>query len=578
MIARTHVVGLVERAGKLLTVTPFFERGPRVTVARERSARPGSLVLVRTATGKRGGARVERTLGDPTVARDVIEALMLHRGLHRRFPPGVDTAARAASRDVLQGGKDPGAASRVDLRDLVTFTIDPVSAKDFDDAISAEEIDGGRIRIHVHIADVTAFVRPATAVDRVAFERGTSVYVPGAVEPMLPPVLSNEACSLVPGADRLAVSVEMDFDGPDVVRVAFHRSVVRSDERLDYDRVDRILAGREQAQDPWAGPLALARRVAAALDARRAQRGHALTVESSEPEFTFDRAGHVTGVRRSEQTESHRLIEHLMIAANEQVAGCLADRGAPTLYRVHQRPEAPAVERLIDQLDSLGVPTPPTPPRMGSREAADTVAEASRLVDAHVRRTGHGRAAFTSLVLRSLQQARYTPENLGHAGLGSERYCHFTSPIRRAPDIVCHRALLAAIGAGEDAPRAHGLEELGAWTSARERDAMGIERAADDVARASLLERTIFEAGGQRRFTGEIVGLIEAGAFVSFGDGFEGMLPVRRLDGWYELNEQRTVLVGQGSGPALRLGDPVDVSVGAIDVPRGRVDLVPSER
>lgn len=570
---RTHVVGLVERAGRLLQVAPFFEPGPRLTVGKHRDARPGRIVLVRTRAAARGGhARIERVLGDPANARDVIEALMLHRGLARRFPAGVARAAEEARDEVLQAGADPAGGHRVDLTSLPTFTIDPVTAKDFDDAISAEELEDGRIRVWVHIADVTAFVRPATALDRVAFERGTSVYVPGAVEPMIPPALSNEACSLVPGADRLAVTVEMDFDGHDVVRTAFHRSRVRSDARLDYDRVDRILAGSERAEEPWAGPLDLARRVAAALDERRLRRGRALTLESEEPEFTFDAAGHVESVRPTEQTEAHRLIEHLMIAANEQVARLLVERRVPTLYRVHEPPEPPSVERLLDQLDSLDVPTPPMPPRMTATQAADVVADASRLVDAHVRRTGHGRRGLTSLVLRSLQQARYAPEPLGHAGLGSEHYCHFTSPIRRAPDIVCHRALLGALGAGEEPPRRHALDELGAWTSARERDAASIERTADDVARAFLLERRIFEDGGMREFDGEIVGLIEAGAFVAFGDDFEGMLAVRRLrDDWYELSEQGTVLRG-GEG-ALRLGDPVRVFVRRVETARGRVDL-----
>lgn len=580
---RTHVVGVVEGSGRFLTVAPVFERGRRMSVAAEKGARPGMLVLVRLALAGRGHDRIERVLGDPSIARDVLEGLMLHRGLARRFPPGVTTAA-AEARDRLGASTDadPAGAARRDLTDLPTFTIDPVTAKDFDDAISAERLDGERIRVWVHIADVTAFVRPGSPVDRVAMERGTSVYVPGKVEPMLPQALSNEACSLVPGQDRLAVTVEMDFDGADVARVAFHRSVIRSDERLDYDRVDRIFSGAERAQDPWARPLEAAREVATALGARRAERGRALMVESSEPEFEFDRKGNVVALHASVATESHRLIEHLMIAANEQVAALLTDRGVPTLYRVHEQPEPPAVLRLMEQLDSLGVATPPMLQEPTPRQAADAVAEASRLVDEHVRRTGHGRAALTSLVLRSLKQAHYTPAPLGHAGLGSEHYCHFTSPIRRSPDIVCHRALLSSIGAGEHAPRASRLEEAGLWASARERDAMQIERAADDVGRAFLLEREIFVEGAPREYDGEVVGLIGAGAFVAFGpEGsplYEGMLPVRRLGGdWYELNEQGTILYGSGSGAAVRLGDPVRVHVRSIDPPRGRVELGPVE-
>lgn len=576
---RPHVVGVVERTGRLITVGPLFERGRRMTVALEKSVRPGDLVLVRTGAGTRGHDRIERKLGDPSIARDVLEGLMLHRGLERRFPPGLSKAATEV-RDRVMGGEDPAAAVRRDLRDLPTFTIDPVTAKDFDDAISAEVLDGGRTRIRVHIADVSAFVRPGTALDRVAMARGTSVYVPGAVEPMLPEALSNQACSLVPGEDRLAVTVEMDFDGADVVRSAFHRTVIRSDVRLDYDRVDRILDGRERAEDPWARPLAAARAVAAALDARRAKQGRALTVESEEPDFAFDPTGHVTALVPTVQTESHRLIEHLMIAANEQVATLLVERGIPTLYRVHEQPDPPRVELLIAQLASLGVATPrlPDTERLTAGAAADLVAAASRLVDEHVRREGHGRAGLTSLVLRSLKQAHYTPAPLGHAGLGSQHYCHFTSPIRRSPDIVCHRALLSAIGAGEDQPRAAYLEEAGMWASARERDAMQIERAADDVARAFLLEREIFERARPREHQGEVVGVIGAGAFVEFDEGFEGMLPVRRLRGdWWELSDLGTELIGSGSGQRLRIGDVIDVRVRGIDPPLGRVDLEPIE-
>jgi ribonuclease R len=285
----------------------------------------------------------------------------------------------------------------------------------------------------------------------------------------------------------------------------------------------------------------------------------------------------VTALAWSEQTESHRLIEHLMIAANEAVAGLLEARKLPALYRVHEPPEPPRVERLLAQLAALGVPTPPAPESLTAQQAGALVNEAAERVDAEVRRRGHGRAAFTSLVLRSLKQAHYSPRNLGHYGLRSARYCHFTSPIRRYPDLVCHRSLLSAIGFEEATVRASDLGAAAEWCSMRERDAMAIERTADDVARAFLLERRLFEQGWDQQFEGEVTGLISAGAFIAF-DGFEGLLAVRTLRGdYWNLNEVETMLIAASSGNRLRLGDPVSVQVEKVDAVRGRAELLPVE-
>ena len=576
------VVATVEKRGRFVVAEPFFtragpgERGGRMILERDPQAKIGDLVLVRVATRAGGHAKVVRRLGRPDVAADVLEAFMLDRGLRRRFDPAVERAARKA-RDEGVGGDGLEEFTRRDLSALPTFTIDPVTARDFDDAISAERLDDGRTRIWVHIADVSAYVRPGSLVDREAARRGTSVYVPGRVEPMLPEPLSNDACSLVPEQERAAVTVELDFEGAEVVRARFYRSTIRSDARLDYEQVDRIFAGEDEALEPWAAPLSAARAVAAALHERRPRRD-ALELVTSEPEFRFDRGGHVAESRPSAQTESHRLIEHLMIAANEQVARLLAERGVPSLYRVHEKPDGESALRLVEQLASLGVATPPVREHLTPSEAAEVIAACSRAVTQHVARTGHGRDALTFLVLRSLKQAHYGPKNLGHAGLGLTHYTHFTSPIRRYPDLVAHRALLSAVAGGEDAPRTSELDETGVWSSARERDAMSIERMADRIARAFLLERELFESGWDQQFEGEVTGLIGAGAFVRFGGGHEGLLPVRRLGGdWWELNEEGTILTGERSGDTIRLGDPVRVKVERVETARGRVDLVPVE-
>jgi len=569
---------VLRRKGKFLVAEPFFAAGPQVAVSRDRQADVGDLVLVGAgAAANRRGARravISRRLGRPEVARDVIEALMLDRGLRREFDPAVERDARDAAATPIE------LDGRRDLRGMATFTIDPITARDYDDAICAEPEGDGSWRVWVHIADVATYVTPRSSIDREAYRRATSVYVPGAVEPMLPGKLSNDVCSLVEGDDRLTVTVEMVVSSQQRVSSAsMYRSVIRSAARLDYDRVDRIFEGGERAAEPWGSALAAARAVAAAL-AERHDRRSGVVLESAEPEYHFDRTGDVVDASLVPQTESHRLIERLMIAANEQVAGFLEEHKIPALYRVHEPPEASSVQRLIGQLASLGVPTPPSPDgHMTRQQAADLAGEVSAMVSDWVTRTGRGARALNTLVLRSLKQAYYDHRNLGHAGLASPRYCHFTSPIRRYPDLICHRGLLSAI-AGGPAPDAGWVASAGPWTSGREREAMTIERDADDDAGCFLLARELF-AGGDRDavFEGEVIGLISSGAFVAFGEGLasEGMLPVRRLrSDWWELNEEGTVLVGMRNGGAIRLGDPIAVRVGQIDAPRGRVDLLPA--
>jgi ribonuclease R len=262
-----------------------------------------------------------------------------------------------------------------------------------------------------------------------------------------------------------------------------------------------------------------------------------------------------------------------MIAANEAVAGLLSGRRREALYRVHERPDPQAIELLLKKLADLGVPTPPAPDRLSPAAAAEIAGEVSERIMDYVARSGRGREAFPALVLRSLKQARYDPANLGHSGLASRAYCHFTSPIRRYPDLVVHRALLTELGLADEPPPAD-LEGLAEHTSSREREAAKVEYLADELCLAWLLEATLFERGWDEPFEGEIVGMIASGLFIRFGEVFEGYLPARRLAGdYFELNELGTAMAGRRGGGTYRLGDPVAVFVEKIDKAEGKVEL-----
>jgi ribonuclease R len=520
---------------------------------------------------RRRGGRGNRG-AKPRSAREAIESLLREELGGRGFRASIEVQAGRAAASAESRGR-----RRRDLTDLSTFTVDPATARDFDDAVSARR-EGDGYRLWVHIADVAAHVAPGSRLDREAWDRGNSTYAPGAVEPMLPRALSEDACSLAPGVERLAVTTEIELASDGTARsAAFYRSRIRSDARLDYDRLDVVFAGRARPPRPVVEPLAAARSAAAALGERRGTTS--LDVESFEPEFRFDSSGEVVGARGVAQTEAHRLIERLMILANEQVAELLERKRVPTVYRVHAPPDPQRVERLIEQLHDLEIPTPPLRQGLAPQQAGEVAAEASRLVIREAARRGHGREAYTSLVLRSLKQARYSEENSGHAGLGSRAYCHFTSPIRRYPDLVVHRALLAALGEGEDSPSAAAAREAAAHCSERERESMRIERSADDICAAFLLARELRERPAEAEFEGEVSGVIAAGAFVAFGgelgDVYEGFLPTRRMGrGRFVLNRAETALVGPDS--RLRLGDPITVRVSGVEAPRGRVDLEPA--
>ena len=546
------------RRGKLLVGEPFFEGGVPVTVDRKGAgdASVGDLVVLRLG---RGRARIDRVLGRPHDVGAVLEGLLWHLGVRRPHAP-------------LPPEPPDDEPMRVDLRHLLAFTVDPDEAKDFDDALSLVR-DGDGIRAWVHIADVSAFVPDGSPLDRDAAARGFSTYVPGRVEPMLPERLSNDLCSLRPHEDRRCVTVELPFDGAlQLGEPTFYRSLIRSRARLTYGHAQRILEGHERASAEVSEALRLAERLTAELRNRRYRRG-ALRIETGETAFAFDGDGGVERAWIEAEPLAHMLVEELMIVANEAVGAFLASRRRPALYRVHERPDPQSIELLLAKLADLGVPTPPVPEQLSPSEAARIAARVSTRVARYTGESGRGEEAFGSLVLRALKQARYDPQNLGHSGLASRAYCHFTSPIRRYPDLVCHRSLLGELGLADDG-LPDDLAELAEWTSVREREAGHVEYRADAICLAWYLERRLFDEGWDVAFEGEVTGAIASGIFVRFGGVFEGYLPARKLPGeYFELNPLGTGMVGRRTGKTYRLGDAVAVSVESIDRVEGKVEV-----
>jgi ribonuclease R len=557
-VAGALVVEVAKR-GKLFVGDPLFVPGTPVVLDRKGlgDVGPGDLVVVRPG---RGRVRVERVLGPADSIDAVLEGLLVESGARTEFEP------HRVPEATFEG--------RVDLRDRLTFTIDPETAKDFDDAISMQR-EGDGLRAWVHIADVSHFVPAGTPLDQGAEERGFSTYVPGLVAPMLPPALSEDVCSLRPHEDRLCLTAEVPFDGGlHPGEPVFYRSVIRSRERFTYGRAEAVLAGRERTTAELVEQLQLAERLATELRDRRFARG-ALRIQTPELVFTFDGRGGIAEARVEGEPHAHMLIEELMILANEQVAQLLAGRRRESLYRVHERPDPQAVLLLVAKLADLGVPTPPAPEadRLGPSDAAALAAAVAERVTEYVESSGRGREAFPALVLRSLKRARYHPENLGHSGLASRAYCHFTSPIRRYPDLVCHRTLLHELGTGEKVA-AFDLDELAQHTSEREREATQIEYRADALCLAWLLERRLYELGWETPFDGEVTGLIPSGLFVRFGEVFEGFLSVRKIEGdWFEINDLGTALQGRSTRRTFRLGDGVKVRVADIRRYEGKVGL-----
>jgi ribonuclease R len=568
--ARREVVGRLTRGPAFLFVVPTDPRISRdvaIPAAELHGAREGDLVVAEitaSPAGRQGfHGRVVRVLGksgDPALDTDMVIAEF---DLPREFPQEVERDAHAIP-DRITPGLQVG---RRDLRALTTVTIDGEHAKDFDDAVSIDPLPNGGFRLWVHIADVAAYVPWDSPLDQEARRRGTSVYFPDRVVPMFPERLSNGLCSLNPGEDRLTLTCDMTFD-PDGHRAAYelYPSVIISDERMTYTAVGRILEqGDDELNRRYSSLLPMFRTMRALcerLSHRRRERG-SIDFDLPEPEILLDVLGETAAILKHPRTIAHRIIEEFMLAANETVAQHLDRLRIPSLYRIHERPDPDKLLNFAQVASgfghrvALGEPVQPKP--------------LARAVEAVRGRPEE--ALLNTLLLRSMKQARYAVENRGHFGLAATHYTHFTSPIRRYPDLVIHRLVHAALaGGGLSTDRLEALlPEVALWSSSRERLAMEAEREVVDLKKARFMADKVGE-----EFEGVISGVTAYGFFVQLSDVFvEGLVRAETIgDDYYVHDEARHALIGRRKRRVFRLGDPIRVTVDRVDLIRRQVDFV----
>ncbi|MGQ0384196.1 MAG: ribonuclease R [Gammaproteobacteria bacterium] len=564
-----QVAGRFTLEGSVGFVVPDNRRiTQRVVVPREHAgpAQHGDLVvaaIVEQPSRQRDPVgRVLRVLPDDGGAATAIELAIASHGLPHEFPPPAQAEARHFGREV----DSAAAAGREDLRRLPLVTIDGVDARDFDDAVWAEETAQG-FRLIVAIADVSHYARPGSALDAEARERATSVYFPGRVLPMLPEELSNHLCSLMPQVDRLCMACEMQLNrGGTITHSRFFAAVMRSAARLTNTQVAAALEGRDPAANAALAPLrpVLERlhRAYRALRKRREARG-ALDFEAPEVKVLLDGKGGVADIREYPRNDAHRLIEECMIAANVEAARFLKKRRLPALFRIHDRPDEDRIEELKRFLAMRGVHLdiagPLEPKRL--QKALQSIA---RRPDAGV---------LENAIIRSLPQALYQPHNIGHFGLALAEYAHFTSPIRRYPDLLVHRGIRHALAGGGPEDFVHSgreMESLGQECSMR-------ERRADEAARSVVawLKCEYMRGRIGEEFDAVATGVAEFGAFVQLkGLQVDGLVHVTALPrDYYRFHERDRTLVGERTGLRISIGDELRVRLVRVDSAERKIDF-----
>lgn len=568
--SRTNFIGKLNRNKSYFIVeTDHYERFPLgfdiyIEPSDLYGAESGNVVVAEITEWpdkrrKHATGKIKAVMGTPGSNDFEMKTILIQKGFDLEFPAEV-----LYEMEKLEGKiAEKEISNRRDFRNITTLTIDPLTAKDFDDALSYRILDNGNIEVGIHIADVTHYVKPGTALDKEAYLRSTSVYLVDRVLPMLPERLSNELCSLRPNEDSLTFSAVFEFDTEyNVTDRWFGKTIIHSDKRLTYEQAQELIEG---ADGEYATEINHLNLIAGTLRDKRFKDG-AISFESDEVQFILDENNKPLSIKIRERKAAHMLVEDFMLLANKEVAAYIQNKAdgseIPFVYRVHDLPDPERLENLMLFAAEMGFTFDLRTPEKIIQSFNKLAVESEKRIELKI---------LEPLAIRTMSKAIYTTENIGHYGLGFDNYTHFTSPIRRYADVLVHRILEKNLKRAWRTDK-NDLEMQCQHISSQERKAMDAERESVSYKQAEFMEKFVGES-----FEGVISGMIEKGIFVELLDTkSEGLVPFDKMNEPFVMAENRLSATGKHSGSKLKLGQKFKVKITAVDLSKRNIDMEPA--